>query len=352
MEHAGVRGPPKGLVSWIVPKYRIMMTAVGAVIALLLGTADVARHNPPPEHVALGNKERDARNPTAALQHYEAAIAADLNEYDALRNAACERGARRIRAERRTPHRAVPKRRTVRASRRRGKSARGRRTLSACPSARTKRVDDGVRDRIEAGERDPSEALAALAIDAKHSGALHVMGLWNAEIMRVNGFSRTIARHFSRRGDLRRGELERRAEVSGGRRRGGFDAYRAPPGSGGGLRGPRSAREGDRTVRVDRSRAGHGLQRSELQNRRDAPPHGATLTAELVTHVSQHLAAPTSQPFGLAGQGPSRVLTALWRGEQGGRRAEQCPDSDAGGENQHAIRAISVHRRSAGRRRK
>jgi hypothetical protein len=76
------------------------------------------------------------------------------------------------------------------------------------------------------------------------------------------------------------------------------------------------------------------------------------LTAELVTHVSQHFAAPTSQPLGLAGESSSRVLTALWRGEQGGRRAEQCPDSDAGGENQRAIGAIGVQRRPAGRRRK
>jgi tetratricopeptide (TPR) repeat protein len=54
----------------------------------------------------------------------------------------------------------------------------------------------GVRDRIKLASEIRSEALAALAIDAKHSGALHVMGVWNAEIMRVNGFSRVIARRF------------------------------------------------------------------------------------------------------------------------------------------------------------
>jgi hypothetical protein len=71
------------------------------------------------------------------------------------------------------------------------------------------------------------------------------------------------------------------------------------------------------------------------------------LTAELVTHVAQHLAAPASQPFGLAGERPSRVLAALWRGEQGGRRAEQGSDGDASGENQRAIGAVGVDRRPA-----
>jgi len=46
----------------------------------------------------------------------------------------------------------------------------------------------------------------------------------------------------------------------------------------------------------------------------------------------------------VARESPSRVLTGLWRGEQGGRRAEQCPDGYAGGENQRSIGAIGVHR--------
>jgi len=54
----------------------------------------------------------------------------------------------------------------------------------------------GVRDRIKLASEIHDEALAALAIDPKHSGALHVMGVWNAEIMRLNGFSRSFARHF------------------------------------------------------------------------------------------------------------------------------------------------------------
>ncbi len=41
-----------------------------------------------------------------------------------------------------------------------------------------------------------NEALAALAIEPRHAGALHVMGGWNAEIMRLNGLSRLVAKRF------------------------------------------------------------------------------------------------------------------------------------------------------------
>ena len=40
------------------------------------------------------------------------------------------------------------------------------------------------------------EALAALTLEPRHSGALHVMGMWNAEVMRLNAVSRLIAKRF------------------------------------------------------------------------------------------------------------------------------------------------------------
>jgi hypothetical protein len=39
-------------------------------------------------------------------------------------------------------------------------------------------------------------ALAALAINPTHPGALHVLGMWHAEIMRISGLSRLFARTF------------------------------------------------------------------------------------------------------------------------------------------------------------
>jgi len=168
-----------------------------AVVALLLGTAGRVQPQSAAEHVALGDKARDARNPTAALKEYEAAIAIDSTNYDALRNAAyecVELGEFDTNAERRGAlYRSAEQyaRRAVAANPRDADGyfqlaqALGRNALTM-----------GVRDKIKLASEIRSQALAALAIDPKHSGALHVMGAWNAEIMRLNGLSRTIARHF------------------------------------------------------------------------------------------------------------------------------------------------------------
>ena len=51
-------------------------------------------------------------------------------------------------------------------------------------------------DRIRYAKLIRLEALEALKYDSLHSGALHVMGSWNAEIMRVNGLERAFAKRF------------------------------------------------------------------------------------------------------------------------------------------------------------
>ncbi|MEO7102606.1 MAG: hypothetical protein ABI311_04560 [Gemmatimonadaceae bacterium] len=54
----------------------------------------------------------------------------------------------------------------------------------------------GARDRVTYAGRVRDAALACLKIDPAHAGCLHVMGVWNAEIMRLNGLTRLIARNF------------------------------------------------------------------------------------------------------------------------------------------------------------
>jgi tetratricopeptide (TPR) repeat protein len=172
-----------------------MMTHV--VMALLLGAAGSASAQSAAQHVALGDKDRDARNPTAALKHYEAALALDSTNYDALRNAAYEcvdLGEFDTNAEHRGAlYRSAEQyaRRAVAANPR---DADGHFQLAQALGRNA--LTMGVRDKIKLASEIRNEALAALAIDPKHSGALHVMGVWNAEIMRLNGFSRAIARRF------------------------------------------------------------------------------------------------------------------------------------------------------------
>lgn len=54
----------------------------------------------------------------------------------------------------------------------------------------------GARDRIKFSTMIREEALAALNINGAHPGALHVLGMWNAELMRVGGLARMFARTF------------------------------------------------------------------------------------------------------------------------------------------------------------
>jgi len=54
----------------------------------------------------------------------------------------------------------------------------------------------GSRDRVKFASVVRDEALTALKLDPKHAGALHVMGVWNAEVMRLSGFTRLIAKNL------------------------------------------------------------------------------------------------------------------------------------------------------------
>ena len=149
------------------------------------------------DHIAAGDRDHTVRNAHGALAHYEAALALDSMNSDALIKAAYEAvdlGEFTVNPEQRASlfrsgeHYA---RRAVAANPRDADAhfqlarALGRTALSV-----------GVRDRIKYATEVRGEAFAALSIDPRHSGALHVMGMWNAEVMRLNGLSRLIAKRF------------------------------------------------------------------------------------------------------------------------------------------------------------
>jgi lipopolysaccharide biosynthesis regulator YciM len=54
----------------------------------------------------------------------------------------------------------------------------------------------GVKARVRYAKEVRRQALLALQSDSLHAGALHVLGRWNAEIMRLSGFSRFFAKSF------------------------------------------------------------------------------------------------------------------------------------------------------------
>jgi tetratricopeptide (TPR) repeat protein len=54
----------------------------------------------------------------------------------------------------------------------------------------------GARDRVKYAAVVREQALTAMKLDPKHAGALHVMGEWNAQVMRLSGFTRMIAKNL------------------------------------------------------------------------------------------------------------------------------------------------------------
>jgi hypothetical protein len=52
----------------------------------------------------------------------------------------------------------------------------------------------GVRDRAKYGVEIREQALAALAGNPKHAGALHVLGVWNQQVMQLSSFQRLVAK--------------------------------------------------------------------------------------------------------------------------------------------------------------
>lgn len=54
----------------------------------------------------------------------------------------------------------------------------------------------GKKERVRRAAEIRTDALRAIELNPRQDGAFHVMGRWNAEIMRLSGFSRFFAKTF------------------------------------------------------------------------------------------------------------------------------------------------------------
>lgn len=150
--------------------------------------------------IARGIAAFGAREPAAALAAFQDALARDSTSYEANWRAALAcitLGAAtpdRVESPARDSlyHSAeLYARRAVRAD---SMGAEGQFVLANAlgRTALTRSRDERIRLAAEIR----SAALRAIALDPRHDGAYHVLGLWNAEIMRLSGFSRFLARHL------------------------------------------------------------------------------------------------------------------------------------------------------------
>lgn len=164
-------------------------------VAFVLPCASLAAQGN--DHLHRGDEAYAALRPSDALAHYEAAVARDSADYNALWKASrsladlaeyepdkSKRTGMYERAERLArlavavnPDDAEAHFHLARAL--------GRVALS-----------QGPKDRVKYGKAVRGEALEALRLDPDHPGALHVMGMWHAEVRRLPGIARFFAKSF------------------------------------------------------------------------------------------------------------------------------------------------------------
>ncbi len=149
------------------------------------------------EHVESGDRAASALDAAAALEHYRAAIRADSSNVHALTRAsgsAVELGEFERNSSKQGLLYAEAERLARRAVATAPRSADAHFALARALGRTALSV--GKRERIRYATDVREHAVAALAIDSTHAGALHVMGMWNAEVMRLNGVARMVARNF------------------------------------------------------------------------------------------------------------------------------------------------------------
>jgi len=172
-------------------------------VVLLLGalslTPPVLVAQSPADHVALAVSAEEAHDPRTALQHFQAALQQDSSNYEAnWRGAITLLTLGEQEPGNKSAARDSLYAQAVRYARRAVKSnpsgADGHFALAA--SLGRESLGLGKKDRIRRAGEIRSEALRTLALNPKHDGAYHILGRWNAEIMRLSGFSRFFAKRF------------------------------------------------------------------------------------------------------------------------------------------------------------
>ncbi len=162
---------------------------------LVVGVPVLAVAQSPTERIAQGDQRHAARNASAALSQYEAAITAAPANYEALWKASREAvdvGEYLPDAARRTELYRKAESYARRAVETNPTDAEGHFALARALGRNA--LTMGSRDRVRHAGTIREHALEALRLDPTHAGALHVMAVWNAEVMRLSSVERFVAR--------------------------------------------------------------------------------------------------------------------------------------------------------------
>jgi tetratricopeptide (TPR) repeat protein len=153
-----------------------------------------------PDAIARGDAARDRFQPEAALVAYEEALAADSLDYEANWKAALtlvDLGARTpdsvpdAARDQQYQRAAVLARRATEIN---PKGADGYFVLSNAVGRAA--LTKSRKERVRAANAIYDYSTTALGVDPRHDGAYHVLGRWNAEIMRLSSVERLFAKSF------------------------------------------------------------------------------------------------------------------------------------------------------------
>jgi tetratricopeptide (TPR) repeat protein len=159
--------------------------------------ATVASAQSAAEHIAAGDREATALNATAALADYKAAIAADSSSEEAYWKASrtlVDLGEYEPDKDKQKDLYAEAKDDATKAVAMKPTDPEAH--FSVARAVGRVALSVGKKERVRFAKDVRTEALECLRLDSVHAGANHVMGRWNAEIMRLSGFSRFMAKNF------------------------------------------------------------------------------------------------------------------------------------------------------------
>lgn len=166
-------------------------------LAALLAAVPTANAQGAREYIAMGDREYNALEAVAAFAHYEQAIVADAGNYEALWKAsrsAIDIGSYSPDAARRSALYASAEQYARKALAANSGDAEGH--FAVARALGKTALTRSPRGRVKYGTEVRAHALSCLERDARHAGCLHVMGAWNAEVMRLNGFTRMVAKNL------------------------------------------------------------------------------------------------------------------------------------------------------------
>ena len=168
-----------------------------AAAAVMTLCASASGAQAPVGHITLGDQAHSAMQPAQALEHYEVAITAEPENYEALWKAAravIDLAEFEKSAEKRAAWFATGETYARRAVEANSNDAEGHFQLARALGRVALTL--GVKERIKYAKEVRDHALRALDRSPNHAGALHVMGRWNAEVRRLGGFERFMAQNF------------------------------------------------------------------------------------------------------------------------------------------------------------